>query len=137
MSRPFKAYLCQVMQRIIIFLLLCSVIGQASIRTMWTLHYQWNRAAYIAQCENKNKPKLHCDGKCALKKQMTSQEKSDPGAPQLPDSFREIKDIQLFFEEQSLPSLPTADRESAMALPPYQVYLPEASVSGVFRPPAA
>ncbi len=125
------------MQRFISILLLCGILGQASVRTAWTLHYQWNRAVYIAQCVNKDKPNLHCDGQCAFMKQMAAHEKNGSKEPQLPDNFREIKDIQLFFESPALPVFFRSADENAIALPYYQVFLPEAPVSGIFRPPAA
>ncbi|MBC7775808.1 MAG: hypothetical protein H7246_10280 [Phycisphaerae bacterium] len=137
MLREIRNYLCARMQRFITFLLICGILGQASIRTAWTLHYQLNRALYIAQCENKGKPSLHCDGKCAFKKQMAAHEKNGSKAPQLPENFREIKDIQLFFETQSFPLFSIAENEEAITFSPYRVYLPEAPSSGIFRPPIA
>lgn len=40
--------------------------------------FKWNQA-YIAttHCENKRQPKLECDGKCYLKKQIKKQQESD------------------------------------------------------------
>ena len=125
------------MQRFLSILLVCGILGQASVRTAWTLHYQWNRAAYIAQCENKNKPGLNCEGQCCLKKQIAASENDGSKAPQLPDHFREIKDIQLFFESPSFFNFIVVRSEEAVALPPYRVFLPDALVAGVFRPPAA
>lgn len=125
------------MQKILPVLLICSILGQASVRSAWTLHYQLNRAAYIAKCENKDKPMLHCDGKCAFKKQMAAREKSNSQEPQLPDAFREIKDIQLFFEFQALEIWSIALLEQKINLPPYQAPLPDAPLEGIFRPPAA
>ena len=125
------------MQRFLSLLLIIGILGQASIRTAWTLHYQWNRAAYIAKCENKDKPSLHCDGKCAFKKQMAAREERNSKEPQLPDHFREIKDIQLFFEPLSLDALSIVTIHERVTLPPYWVFLPESPVDRVFRPPAA
>ncbi len=125
------------MQRILSILLICSILGQAFLRTAWTLHYQMNRASYIALCENKDKPKLHCDGHCAFKKQMAAREGNNQKEPQLPDAFRELKDIQLFFEPQALLAFAMAPQEVATPLPPYLAYLPEAPIQGIFRPPAA
>lgn len=41
-------------------------------------HFEANRT-YIAQnlCENRNKPELHCKGKCYLKKQLKKEEKNE------------------------------------------------------------
>jgi len=124
------------MQRFLSLLLLCGIIGQASVRTAWTLHYQWNRAAYVAQCENKDKPSLHCDGKCAFKKQMAAREKNNSKEPQLPENFHEIKDIQLFFQCPAYLNIVDTALWSAVALPPSRVTLPDAPVADIFRPPA-
>lgn len=125
------------MQRFLSILLMCSILGQASVRTAWVLHYQWNRALYIAQCENKNKPNLNCEGQCCLKKKIAASENNGSKAPQLPDHFREIKDIQLFFETPSFPCFMVPENDRTVALPPYQIFLPDAPMSGIFRPPAA
>lgn len=117
-------------------ILILTIFGQAFVRTAWVLHYQWNRAVYMERCENKLKPSLHCNGKCLLRKKMLAEYASqDPAAPQLPDSFREIKDIQLFFEP--LPALLTLADEAwqAVALPLYQMPVSDAPPVGVFRPP--
>jgi hypothetical protein len=35
------------------------------------VHYQWNKKEITAKyCVNKNKPAMHCNGKCHLKKQL-------------------------------------------------------------------
>ncbi len=125
------------MQRILTSLLICGILGQASIRTVWTLQYQLNRASYVALCVNKNKPALHCDGQCAFMKQIAAREENNSKEPQLPDSFRESKDIQLFFEFQALPMLSMYKVKAAIMLPPYRIFLPDAPVKGIFRPPVA
>ncbi len=125
------------MRSTIIFILIVTILGQASVRTAWVLHYQWNLAAYLEKCENKAKPSLHCNGKCHLKKQIAASEGQDPTRPELPDSFHANKNIQLFFEPLAS-LLNFADRrDEAVALPLYQMFLSDAPVAGVFRPPAA
>jgi hypothetical protein len=32
-------------------------------------------------CQNRNRPKMHCNGQCALMKKMRQQEKQDPNVP--------------------------------------------------------
>lgn len=128
------------MKQFCIFLLIVSIAGQAFVRTAWALHYQWNRAVYLEQCENRDKPKLHCDGKCHLKKKIAASENAnpDPKAPSLPAGFRQIHDIQLYFESfEYLPSL--ADAIAGLMESPsfYSRFLPEAPPGGIFRPPAA
>lgn len=125
------------MRYALVFTLLFTILGQAFVRTAWVLHYQWNLAAYMEKCENKAKPSLHCNGKCHLKKQIAASENQDPAKPVLPNSFHEFKDIQLFFEP--LAALPTFtdEHDEAVALPLYPVFLSDAPIAGVFRPPAA
>jgi hypothetical protein len=52
--------------------------------------------AYIAKnfCVNKDKPMMHCDGKCYLSKKITAQEKQDQ---QSPVSKNERFDMAPFF----------------------------------------
>ncbi|MFN0216187.1 MAG: hypothetical protein ACKVT2_18160 [Saprospiraceae bacterium] len=126
------------LHRFIALLLVFSILGQASIRTAWTLYYQSNRAIYITQCVNKDKPSLHCDGQCAFMKQMAAYAKKGPQEPRLPENFRDIKDIQLFFfEGYTLSVILTGKTDKALILPPYRRYLPDAPRSGIFRPPIA
>ena len=125
------------MRSTIVFILIATILGQASVRTAWVLHYQWNLTTYMEHCENKAKPSLHCNGKCQLKKKIAASENQDPAKPRLPDSFHSSKDLQLFFEPLAS-LLNFADwRDEAVALPLYQMYLSDAPIAGVFRPPAA
>ena len=89
----------------------------------------------MAQCENKNKPKLHCNGKCSLKKKMAAQEQSDPKAPSLPNNFKDFQEITLFFEAQ--PALPfrAVAPEDFPTEPYYQAFLPQSPVEDIFKPP--
>jgi hypothetical protein len=125
------------MKQLFSILLMCSILGQAFVRTAWTLHYQWDRAVYLKNCENRDKADLHCDGKCYLKKKMAASENPGPQEPQLPAGFHQIKDIQLFFEfSYPLPFL----GESFVFTKPLPLYvehcLPDAPHTGIFKPPA-
>ncbi|HLP93017.1 MAG TPA: hypothetical protein VK168_03230 [Saprospiraceae bacterium] len=118
----------------LVIVLLCGIVGQATIRTAWTLHYQFNRAAYLAKCVNKDKPYLHCNGQCAFMKEMAAREKSQE--PQLPESFQQIKDIQLFFEPAALLPLFSEKILLKATLPPYQWAMMDPPVRGLLKPPA-
>lgn len=52
--------------------------------------------SYIAKviCVNKEKPKMHCNGKCYLAKQLKQQEKQEQ---QSPNPMKEKFDVQPFF----------------------------------------
>lgn len=125
------------MRQVFSLLLICCILGQASVRTLLVLHYQLNRAVYLRNCENKDKPSLHCDGKCYLKKQMGVSLKEDPNEPKLPEGFREIKEVQLFCESFEILTIGRAADTQRQPLPLFQFTLPFALLTGVFRPPAA
>jgi hypothetical protein len=124
------------MKRLLSLILIACIIGQASVRTLWSVHYQLDRAAYVKQCENKDKPSLHCDGKCYLKKQMQETSPDNSKEPRLPEGFHQIKDLQLFCESLLTPSLVCFSETKHIPLPVYHFALPGAPLSSVFRPPA-
>ncbi len=43
--------------------------------------YLKNTAAYAKYCENKAKPKIHCNGKCQMMKKLKQEEKKDQQNP--------------------------------------------------------
>ena len=56
--------------------------------------------AYISktQCINKFRPMLHCDGKCALARQLKQQEKKENQNPELrPEAKNEVLSSRSFF----------------------------------------
>ena len=117
--------------------LLMAIIGQASVRTVWVLHYHYNRTLYLKNCENKSKPELKCDGKCYLKKKMAPQPDNKAGEPRLPESFSQIKDLQLFFHTGLELSLQTAASYNVKSVfPPYLTCLTSLPESSPFKPPA-
>jgi hypothetical protein len=126
------------MKQIISFFLALCILGQASVPALWVLDYQWRRAVYLKQCENKNNPDLHCDGKCYLKKQVTAGTKQDPEAPRLPGNFYSIKDLNLYCEvPQAFYIKAAVETGHIQPLPPYQRHCPEAPLASLFRPPSA
>jgi len=137
MPCPFPEILpLSIVKQILSLFLACCILGQASVRTLWVLHYQWNRAAYIAQCENKNKPGLHCDGKCYLKKKMGVKTNENAGEPRLPESFHQIKDLHLFFEETAgLPKMAAA-LPTINSFPVCRTFYPDAPPKRLLKPPA-
>lgn len=113
------------------------MLGQAFVRTAWTVHYQWNRAVYLKNCENRDKPDMKCDGKCYLKKQMAVSENSDPKEPRLPEGFHRIRDIQLYCEiAGDFPAFCAGTSED-ISFPLYKLlFPPDAPPGSVFKPPA-
>ena len=67
---------------------------------------------YIAknQCENRDKPMLHCDGKCCLKKKLARESKEQAPSPR---NNKSEQVVTLFFSNQKIELKPftfTTDR---------------------------
>lgn len=122
-------------QWVSLFLIVC-IFGQASVRSLWVLDYQLNRASYLRRCENRDKPKMHCNGKCHLNKQIAAADRSGPKEPRLPQRFFTLRDIQLYFEP--LPQVEGIDAGTRRraGLPPYRFFCTIAPARAVFKPPA-
>jgi hypothetical protein len=55
------------------------ILFSVTISSYFFVSYQFNRAAIAEQfCVNKTKPKLNCNGKCHLSKQLKKAEQHDP-----------------------------------------------------------
>lgn len=72
------------MKKIASIILLFSFLGQTFSQGVYYLDYLIDKAEYLAKCENKNRPKLQCNGKCLLMKRIQEQEKKEQEqAPQM------------------------------------------------------
>ncbi len=78
-----------------IAVLLLFLQPQVSNSVVWLL-YEFNKD-YITQelCENKDKPKLKCEGKCHLAKQLTE---VSPTESSEPAEVNYIPQVQLFYQ---------------------------------------
>lgn len=87
--------------RSFIAILLASVFLMQTVSKLFVVaNYELNKA-YISKnlCENKNKPSLHCNGKCHLKKELQKEDKKEN---QNPNNLKEKIEIQFFKETNSL-----------------------------------
>jgi hypothetical protein len=55
--------------------------------------YYINTNSFVVNCENKNKPQLHCNGQCQMVKQL---EKEDNNSKPFSNTLKEKSDLQLF-----------------------------------------
>lgn len=93
------------------------------------------RKAYIIEylCENRQKPELHCDGKCYLKKQINASEKEKNNIPSFPvleegaTFYYQLVDKFVFFA-------PISTNRSVFLQ--YQIPQTDSPLSDIFRPPA-
>ncbi|HJU45470.1 MAG TPA: hypothetical protein VJ647_01750 [Chitinophagaceae bacterium] len=64
-------------RQIIATILLLAFVFQTFYRTVIIMDYYTNTAAYAKNCENKARPKLHCNGKCQMMKKIKEEEKKE------------------------------------------------------------
>ncbi len=97
------------------------------------INYQVNKE-YISKnlCENKNKPMLHCNGRCHLQKQLAAQDKKDksPFSQTLKDKF------ELQYISDNTSPLITSNSEEAKGNSVYSFSVPTNSLESVFHPPS-
>ncbi|HWB28485.1 MAG TPA: hypothetical protein VG738_23595 [Chitinophagaceae bacterium] len=75
-------------------------------------NYYLNTSAYAKNCENKDKPWMHCNGKCQLSKQLQQENKKDQENPERKaDNKNEITlSSKSFFASVHCPCNITADK---------------------------
>jgi hypothetical protein len=123
------------MKNVLISLLLIATL-LPTISPWGTIAYYHANKEYIARvlCQNRDKPQLHCDGKCYLAKQLKAQQ--DRQDKETTERVQNTPVLQLFCQtnlpfqfRQYLPSLMSVEF-SAYRFPSYV-----APVVGLFRPP--
>jgi hypothetical protein len=97
------------------------------------VHYQLNKAEITDKyCVNKDKPQMHCCGKCHLKKAL-AQDDEKQKSPAVPD----IKnDIQLFGSPVTIHIYSNTDKGIKITTPYITGYSYNEPV-GIFHPPQA
>ena len=64
------------------FIFLAAFLAQTFSRTLVIADYYTNTSKYAKNCENKAKPKMHCNGKCQMMKKLQQEEKKDQENPE-------------------------------------------------------
>ena|SRR5688572_32043654 len=94
--------------------------------------YQVNKN-YIATvlCINKNKPELHCEGKCHLSKELS---KAGQSENKVPEHLNIKAELPLPIQAFAFSFYPEADN-LVPAFTPYNCFAVQALVFGIFHPP--
>ncbi|HTN46890.1 MAG TPA: hypothetical protein VL098_11130 [Flavipsychrobacter sp.] len=98
------------------------------------LDYHANKTAYLERCENKARPKMHCNGKCQMKKKLQEEQKKEEKNPERKAESKNgiVLSSKSFFP--SIPLLSIYEQHSYASVPAgREVKL----VQPVFRPPVA
>lgn len=88
------------MNKLIVFLLIVGIGFQSVSKLLVLAWYQVNKT-YIAQklCENRNKPKMHCNGKCQLRKKMQQLNQESPSNSSVPVKIDKIAILEFLLPE--------------------------------------
>ncbi len=119
-------------------ILLAVVISAQAFFNVGVVGYWLANRAYIAAnlCENRDKPLKHCNGKCYLKKNLSSSPTGqDNGKSALP-VLKNATDVSVFLVEMPLllPELPGLT--TSVLITCVHAIQSRLTVGGVFHPPA-
>lgn len=88
------------MKKAICMVWLVSILAQSSVRLGWMAYFYLNQSRIAATlCENRDKPDLHCDGKCYLRKklaateQVSSTKNTAENAPVFPPALSKLPEL--------------------------------------------
>lgn len=101
------------MKKIISFMLILALGFQCLAKLGLITFYQLNKD-YISKelCENKDKPKMHCEGKCFLKKNLDLADKAEQKSKEIIKQVEFPVFIQPVVSENSIPSITLSDTYS-------------------------
>jgi hypothetical protein len=94
------------LKKVLAILLTVSIIAQGMINLALCAYYQVNKKEIAAKlCVNKNKPMMHCDGKCYLGKQLKKAEENEKRQNQ---SLREKDEVvSLYLDKMTASYIPS------------------------------
>lgn len=123
-----KKYIHTILAFVVIAVFLLQVITKFTIVVDYALNKE-----YIAKtfCENKAKPKMHCNGKCHLKKQLEKQEKKEKPT----NTSKEKFEIQFFLDQKIEVDLPSLFFEERAFVSFYNNNLLINDLRSIFQPP--
>ncbi len=127
----FAAQIIKVKSGLSIVVLLSFLIVNMS-KSIILINYQLNKAEITAKyCVNKDKPEMHCCGKCLLKKKLAEQE-AQQNMPAFPDIKTDIQLVHQVYQAFKVYKVCQSD------FPLYKLYelSTQCEGAGVFHPPS-
>ena len=70
------------LKQFVAFCMLLIFMTHTFINAIIFADYYLNTASFAANCENKNKPQLRCNGQCQVAKQLEKENKKDQNNPE-------------------------------------------------------
>lgn len=133
---PFSGYLCGSMRSVLIYILTLAVLLPSISSWGIIAHYQLNKE-YIARvlCENRDKPQMHCDGKCYLAKRLKAQQ--DKQDKETAERVQHSSLIQLYYESYQAFTFAPPVAPAHHQVFTYLLSVYAAPTHGLLRPPCA
>lgn len=123
------------MRSLLTGILLFSVLVM-NFQTLTTVAWFLYNQDFIADvlCINKEKPTLHCEGKCFLMEKLAAQQPSNDHEPQIPGG--EERPVFLFYNGYETGNLSSMNALYRIDLPAFDAaFLSADFYKGLFRPP--
>ena len=123
----------QSLKPVFTILILVAFIAQTFNQASIVARYYVNTGAFAKNCENKAKPKMHCNGKCQMMKQLQQASKNDQQAPEKSGNAKnEVLSSKSFFG-----SIQFSRVVSARIFNEFQIKKIASFPSTIFHPPGA
>lgn len=122
------------MKYTIVILLFTALLAQTFSRSLAMADYLVNLDAYKKSCVNKNKPMMHCNGKCQLLKKLKKQEGGNGTSAPVP-KFNETEVV--LSSKSFFPSLNVIPNENITYFFPYNDDCSSNYIGSIFHPPGA
>lgn len=122
------------MRFIITSILFIALLAQTFDSAFITLGYYVNSSVYAQNCENKDKPMMHCCGKCQLRKKLEEEEKEKQNADRRGENKNEVI---LFSESFFATVIPIVSYQLSLQYPPYSEDKAIRMPRSIFHPPGA
>lgn len=119
---------------VLAFLLFFSMAAQLFRGDFIILDYYTHQQAFSAACINKDKPQMHCNGKCQMYKKMQQNHRQEQNHPELAGSVK----VVLYCMVDALHfSWPPKTKVIQEKFPQIEAALVQREPLSVFHPPAA
>jgi hypothetical protein len=124
------------MKFVLVPILMMLVLAQAFSKWLLVAEYKVNRD-FIAKtlCENKTRPKLHCNGKCQMMKKLAEEEKQNSTNNTNNSSKLNTNEV-LFYDQINKPTLPLLSYIVRSYNGEPFLFKPSSPGTSVFHPPA-
>jgi hypothetical protein len=132
-----KAVFLLILKRLASILLVILLTWQTIFNVGFFIYWRVNQT-FIAEnlCENRNKPQMHCNGKCYLFKKMKQAEEEENAKNSLPNAIPNFKSVDNFvFQNHDWNIEFTSLSFQKPKFTPYSSNLLIGNQNSIFRPP--